>query len=160
MIPFLSKSTFLSAHQPLYTVGVVSLNFDEKTLTNLIAGMTECKRQHPEYSSGHPMSSFYGPVFVMQVVYKNLLGTWFMGTGKVRIKSLESGETSFEGFMRYETIPSDTPLPIKENLIYQVNFSSDDSTEISYLQVSEYDVKKALSEYSDIYSIPSNLFEN
>jgi len=160
MVTFLSQSTPQSPQQIHYDCGSVSLYFGEKTLSLLISDMTECKRQHPEYSSDHPMSSFYGPVFVMKVVYKNLLGVWFMGTGKMRIKSLESGELSSQGWTRCETIPPDTPSSIKNDSIYKVNFSPDESAEIAYRQVSEDDVKKMLSDYSDMPSIPSNLFEN
>lgn len=160
MVTFLSQSTPQSPQQIQYNSGFVSLFFDEKTLSHLIDDMNECKRQHSEYSSDHPMSSFYGPVFVVQVVYKNLLSVWFMGTSKVRIKSLEGSELSSGRRMRCEIIPPDTPQSIKNDLIYKVNFSPDESAEIAYRQVSEDDVKKMLSDYSDIPSIPSNLFED
>ncbi|MFA5453099.1 MAG: hypothetical protein WC248_05965 [Candidatus Methanomethylophilaceae archaeon] len=160
MVTFLSHLAPQSTQQIPYDRGSVSLYFDEKTLSLLISDMTECKRQHPEYSLIHPMSAFYGPVFVIQVVYKNLLGVWFMGVSKVRIKSLEGCAPSSAGVTRCETIPPDTPSSIINDLIYKVNFSSDESAEAAYRQVSEDDVKKLLSDYSDIPSIPSNLFED
>ncbi|MEA5037112.1 hypothetical protein SDC9_32667 [bioreactor metagenome] len=122
--------------------------FNSKCVELLIADMVECYRLHPEYrlreSGYHP----YGPFMTTIILYKNLLGTWFIGTVKQRISCINIYNLSKIGD-EAQHIPSLTSIPICEERI-QVNlsFASDNSIEITYQLSSEEEVNKLLSNCS------------
>jgi len=127
----------------------VEFFFSEQELLQLIGEMNHIQEAHPEYINTDQYSASFSPILKITILYKNLLGIWFIGTFTRYIHYLEIIPTQVLGGEPKDPIfiPHSSELPESGFENIYLFFGAKEMTEIDIHSISERDAMKIIKKH-------------
>lgn len=124
----------------------VQLYFGKQELLQLIEEMNHIHNAHPEYIYTNKKSAHFGPILMINILYKNLLGIWFIGTFSRNIHYLKIiPKTMLEGVPKDQIfIPPCRELPQSGYEFIHLYVGGEDMSEIDIHSISEREAMRII----------------